>query len=172
MSKGILLRFRQTESTVQEIKDCIEELILGWESWQVQILDFLPFLRVRFLEYRYQGLGRGWGLEAERDVLGRRIKKIQVLEGCTNFLPRGERGGREGGYNYFFSPVFPQPRSQETEAVNKETGQDYAEVLDTAQGKGIMFCKVAGWHKFFPSVIAKQVSIPSSSHNILLELSL
>ncbi|XP_036624326.1 steroid 21-hydroxylase [Trichosurus vulpecula] len=35
----------KTESTVQEIKDCIEELILGWESWQVQILDFLPFLR-------------------------------------------------------------------------------------------------------------------------------
>ncbi|XP_031820999.1 steroid 21-hydroxylase isoform X1 [Sarcophilus harrisii] len=33
------------KSSVQEINSCIEELMIAWDCWQVQILNFLPFLR-------------------------------------------------------------------------------------------------------------------------------
>ncbi|XP_020829766.1 steroid 21-hydroxylase [Phascolarctos cinereus] len=35
----------KTESSVQEISNCVKELMVAWDSRQVQILDILPFLR-------------------------------------------------------------------------------------------------------------------------------
>uniref|UniRef100_A0A4X2K437 Steroid 21-hydroxylase n=1 Tax=Vombatus ursinus TaxID=29139 RepID=A0A4X2K437_VOMUR len=33
------------EKVIHEINNCVKELMVAWDSWQVQILDILPFLR-------------------------------------------------------------------------------------------------------------------------------
>lgn len=41
---------------------CIQEVLKTWSHWSIQIVDVIPFLRVRTWSLDTPGLwGRGWG---------------------------------------------------------------------------------------------------------------
>ncbi|XP_072493677.1 steroid 21-hydroxylase isoform X2 [Notamacropus eugenii] len=75
----------KSESLVQEIKTNVEELLLAWDSWQVQILDFLPFLRF----FPNPGLRRLKQMVEKRDrIVQKQLRrhKETMVEGQTRDL--------------------------------------------------------------------------------------
>lgn len=43
------------------VHSCVQDLMQAWSHWSIQILDIIPFLRVRKPSPDSAGLGRGWG---------------------------------------------------------------------------------------------------------------
>ncbi|KAF3815188.1 hypothetical protein GH733_016570 [Mirounga leonina] len=56
----------QEDTLVHAFHDCVQDLMKTWEHWSVQILDIVPFLRVRRWSPDSLGPGRerGWGGQA------------------------------------------------------------------------------------------------------------
>lgn len=51
------------DALVHAVHDCVQDLMKTWEHWSIQILDIIPFLRVRRCSPDSLGRGRkrGWG---------------------------------------------------------------------------------------------------------------
>ncbi|XP_043859289.1 steroid 21-hydroxylase [Dromiciops gliroides] len=73
------------ESSIQEVKNCVKELMMAWDSWQVQIVDLLPFLRF----FPNPGLRKLKQIIKTRDmIVEKQVKwhKETMVEGQTRDL--------------------------------------------------------------------------------------
>ena len=51
----------QEDTLVQAFHDCVQDLMKTWDHWSIQILDMVPFLRVRRHSPDTPGFGRKGG---------------------------------------------------------------------------------------------------------------